>query len=457
MKKLFIFTAAASLLASCANDEILDSGNTAEREVPISFQVSQKNMTRADKLQDTGHYNFGVWAYKNTDATNAVMDNYLVGYMDATNKKGYSMDASNQTTLGDAASSANGTSMWAYEKMGTGTGQYAYSGTEGYYKALDAKYMSNKTEQWLKYWDYSSANTEFFAYAPYINGTLTPTFSNTDKKMTFSDNAIEAGFDDLSLYEYMYAYTNHIKTSYNTDVPLAFKRMNSRIQIKFYEDVDGYDVEIVDLKGNTTGATVTGVQATPSVRSGAGTTADPYTYAKSTTFWLKGKADVQFPNGTVTTTTCVVTGTSQDGNNLEFRIPEFPSTAANKNIGTTTATATSSPSIYYGLPLGTSNVTGFNFHVSYKLTATDTGETIYVNNATVYVPAASVQWLPNTSYTYVFKITKNSSGTTDQGVTPNYVDPAPNPTPSLYPIVFDGCTVEDWTEAAATEHIINQN
>lgn len=447
MKQYILFAASAAVLASCASDEIIDENVMDGKEVPISFQVSRKNTTRAaSTLQSVGHYNFGVWAYKSTDADHAVMDNYLVGYMDATNKKGYSMSATDQTTLGDAASTANGTSMWAYEKMGST--QYSYTGTDGYYTKTSTKYMSNNANQWLKYWDYSSANTEFFAYAPYVNGTLTPTFSNTDKKMTFSDNAIEAGFDDLSLYEYMYAYTNRAKSSYNTDVPLQFNRMNSKINIKFYEDVDGYDVEIVDLKGNTS-KTVTGVQATPSVRTGAGTTESPYSYAKSTTFWLKGKADVQFPKGTVTTTTCVVTGTFQDGKNLEFKRP-----VATK-IGETVAAASESPSTYYGLPLGTSNLTGFNFHVSYKLTATDTGETIYVNNATVYVPATNVQWLPNTSYTYIFKITKNSSGTTDQSVTPNYVDPAPNPTPSLYPIVFDGCTVVDWIENTATEHPIN--
>lgn len=449
MKKILLYAATAILLASCANDEIIDNGGMESQEMPISFQVSQKNMTRADQtLQSTGHYNFGVWAYKNTDATNAVMDNYLVGYMDATGKKGYSMTEANQTTLGDAASSAVGKSMWAYEKMGSSQYTLTANNTgENYYLSTDTKYKSNNENQWLKYWDRSSANTEFFAYAPYINSATaaTPTFTISDKKMTFADNSIIAGFDDLSLYEYMYAYTNIPKGSYNNDVPLTFKRMNSKINIKFYEEVDGYDVEIVDLFGNTSNTTTTGVQATPSVRSGAGTTADPYSYAKSTTFWLKGKADVVFG----TTTTCTVTGTSQDGKNLEFKRP------TETKIGETAATASESPSTYYGLPLGTENETGFNFHVSYKLTSTDTGETIYVNNATVYVPAANVKWAPNTHYTYVFKITKGSTGTTDKDATISYDSPTPSTEDALYPIVFDGCTVQDWIVKDATEHTIN--
>lgn len=459
MKKFILFAASVALLASCANDTIIDNGGKTEKNAPISFQISQKNMTRADKtLQSTGHYNFGVWSYKDTDPANAVMNNYLVGYMDATGKKGYYMTAANQTTLGDATSETNGTSMWAYEKMGSGQGQYSWTTNgdgENYYLSSDNTYKSNNTEQWLKYWDLSSASTEFFAYAPYINSATatTPTFVNSTKKMTFADNSIIAGFDDLSLYEYMYAYTKIAKADYKKDVPLAFKRMNSKINIKFWEDIDGYKVEIVNLQGNTTGATVDGVQATPSVRSGEGTTASPFTYALSSTFWTKGKADVQFPYGTVTEPTCAITGTYQDGKNLVFRIPEFAST--DKSIGTTRDAATPSPSTYYGLPLGTENATGFNFHVSYKLISEDTGETIYVNNATVYVPAANVQWAPNTHYTYIFKITKNSSGTTDKSDTPNYVDPAPDPTPSLYPIVFDNCTVEDWIEKDPTDHIIN--
>ncbi len=440
MKKFCYFSVFAVLLASCANDEILDSVDSAEREVPISFQVSQKNMTRA-ALQETGHYNFGVWAYKNTDATNAIMDNYLVGYMDGTNKKGYSMVATNQTTLGDAGATADGTSMWAYEKMGTGTGQYEYAGTEGYYKSSDTKYMSNKSEQWLKYWDYSSANTEFFAYAPYINSATAPvTFAS--KKMTFPANSVKAGYDDLSQFEYMYAYTKQLKADYKKDVRLAFKRMNSKIQIKFYEEIDGYTVDIIDLKGNTA-LTATGVQATPAVAPTSGTT-----YTKSSTFYDQGSAVVDFSGATPS---CTVTGTTNNTANLNFLIP------TTSPIGTTSGTATPSPTIYYGLPLGTSNKTGFTFHISYKLTAEDTGETIYVNNATVHVPCTNVQWAANTSYTYIFKIVKNSSGTTDSSVPTegSYTNPTPDTSKSLYPIIFDNCTVEDWTEATATEHTVN--
>ena len=439
MKPLFYISIAATLLAGCSTDEIVDNGGKENREVAMSFNVSQKNMTKAS-LESTGHYNFGIWAYKNTDVTNAIMANYLVGYMDVTNKKGYKMDGAVQTTLND--------SYWAYEKLGTS--QYTLATNEPgdfYYTTSDNNYLSNNADQWLKYWDYSSANTEFFAYAPYVKSATAPVeFNNITKVMTFPDNTIIAGYDNLSLYEYMYAYTNVSKANYNNDVPLSFKRMTSKVNIKFWEDIDGYTVEIVDLNGNTSNS-VTGVQATPATATTSGSTT---TYARSSDFYVKAKASVNFSS---TSASLTVTGTTIQTDNLEFKIPEFAA-SAQRTIGTSSATATPSPTTYYGIPLGTGNNTGFTFHVSYLLTAEDTGEKIYVNNATVHVPASYVQWKSNTHYTYIFKITKSSSGSTDGGATQDYNDPSPSTADALFPIIFDNCVVEDW-QTSDSDHEIN--
>ena len=439
MKPLFYISIAATLLAGCSTDEIVDNGGKENREVAMSFNVSQKNMTKAS-LESTGHYNFGIWAYKNTDVTNAIMANYLVGYMDGTNKKGYKMDGAVQTTLND--------SYWAYEKLGTS--QYTLATNEPgdfYYTTSDNNYLSNNADQWLKYWDYSSANTEFFAYAPYVKSATAPVeFNNSTKVMTFPDNTIIAGYDNLSLYEYMYAYTNVSKANYNNDVPLSFKRMTSKVNIKFWEDIDGYTVEIVDLKGNTSNS-VTGVQATPATATTSGSTT---TYVRSSDFYEKAKATVNFSS---TSASLTVTGTAIQTDNLEFMIPEFAASAP-RTIGTSSTAATPSPTTYYGIPLGTGNNTGFTFHVSYLLTAEDTDEKIYVNNATVHVPASYVQWKSNTHYTYIFKITKSSSGSTDGGATQDYNDPSPSTADALFPIIFDNCVVEDW-QTSDSDHEIN--
>lgn len=424
MRKLLLIATTATLLAGCANDDIIDKPDTPEA-MSISFMFDQKNMTRADaSLQSTGHYNFGVWAYKNTDTASPVMDNYLVGYMGTS--KGYRFNTTSQTTLGDIPGSADGKSQWAYENLGKN--QYKYNdNTSGYYTASQTAYMSNKDEQWLKYWDYSSASTEFYGYTPYINGTNTPTFAS--QKMTFPDAAIEAGYDDMAKYEFMYAYKKIDKDNYGKDVPLAFKRMVAKINLKFYEDLPGYSVKILDLGGNTSND-ATGIQATPSKKTDT-------SYDRADQFYIKAGAVVDFSGDAPTLS---VTGNTNSTSNLTFVTPTADA------IGETATTATPSTTTYYGIPLGDGNTTGFTFHVSYQLQSLDTDEVITVNNATVYVPSTSVEWKPNTAYTYMFKITQNTTGTTDSSkpTADDYVNPVPNTDKALYPIVFDNCTVEDW-------------
>lgn len=75
----------------------------------------------------------------------------------------------------------------------------------------------------------------------------------------------------------------------------------------------------------------------------------------------------------------------------------------------------------------------------YTLTSEDdSGETIKVTGATAAIPAAFSKWEANTMYTYIFKISQNTNGTTGK---PEEKDPA-----GLYPITFDA-VVKESTEA----------
>lgn len=109
-----------------------------------------------------------------------------------------------------------------------------------------------------------------------------------------------------------------------------------------------------------------------------------------------------------------------------------------------------SATTYYGIPHDSS--CGLTFRVSFQLKST-TGEVINVYNAGVHVDAASCVWEAGKNYTYVFKITKNATGSTDDSTTPS-VDPKPGDK-ALYPIVFDGITVEDWVDATDINKDIN--
>lgn len=441
MKKLFILAAAALMFTACSKDSEVVPSQEKNDNTAIGFQVLNKNMSRATSMESNGHYNFGVWAYKNVTppAVPTIMENYLVGYHGT--GKGYKMASGDQTTLTE--------SLWAYEKLGYG--DYTYAGSEGFYTKDQTFYMSNVEHQFLRYWDLSSANTEFFAYAPYINSATPATFDLTSKTITFPDGTMKAGYDDTSLYEYLCAYTNVINTEYKNDVQLEFKHMNSRIRIVFYEDIAGYDVKMIDLDADA------GIIAVPTKF----TSPDNYTYAttslaKEASASAKLGATIDF--STKPTGTAFYTGTAGDAIDanigdkaLVFETPtantlsEDRTTAVNGYVPNEYYSATT----YYGIPHDSS--CGLTFRVSFQLTST-TGEVINVYNAGVHVDAANCVWEAGKNYTYVFKITKNANGTT--GPTTPKVDPNPGDQ-ALYPIVFDGITVSDWVNADDIDKDIN--
>ena len=438
MRKLLLITACSALIVSCTNDTELNGGNNSEsKQNTIGFEVLHRNSitTKAGKsnLQEAGHYNFGVFAYKNISSSSSqqVMNNYLVGYKG--NNVGYNLTDANQTTL----SSSN----WAYEKLGSS--EYTYDGTDGYYKKDETFYMSNNANQYLKYWDKSSESVDFYAYAPYINGNQTATFATDTKKMTIGNDGIKDGYDDRSKHEFMYANTTVAKANYNKEVQLAFKRISAKMQIKFYEDIAGYQVQILDLKEDKT----SGVCAAPAIApTGEGTT---YTYG---TLYHSAGATIDFSGATPSLSLTGNTKFSRESTNgecLRFNVPTANSIGTDKN------NASPSSTTYYLIPINQDN-TGLTFHVTYKLTAEDTQETIIVRNATVHVPYSACNWTSNNSYTYIFKITKNSTGTTESNPTIDPSDPNPSTDKALYPIIFDECTIENWTEVDS-EHNINDN
>ena len=439
MKKFAIATASLALLASCSSDTELTGKQEIETKAnAIGFEVLNRNgiITKAGEgranLHESRHYNFGVFAYKNNNSGGQeIMKNYLVGYNGANVTStgscvGYFMD-NVQTTLN--------TSKWAYEKLGST--DYTYEGTDGYYKKSDTFYMSNVANQYLKYWDMSSQSVEFYAYAPYINGEeATATIDYSSKTITIP---IKDGYDDESKHEYMFAYNKVYNVQYGSQVQLNFKRISARLNIKFYEDVKGYRVDILNLMEDDN----SGVAAAPAkavVGSGNTTT---YQYG---TLYHKGGAKIDFSN---TTPLLTVTGNSDetfnkaDKDHIKFAIPTetLPEEKTDAKASTTN---------YYVIPANDDNTkTGLTFHVTYKLTSEDTGETIIVRNATVHVKYDYCKWQPNYVYTYIFRITKSSTGSTGSpDIDPS--DPSVGE-PALYPIIFDDCTVEGWQIATDTE------
>lgn len=448
MKKLAFLAVAAVALASCSSDDLVDR-SAAENEAPIAFSVEKKNMTRAaQNLEDLGHYNFGVWAYKYGAglSTQLVMDNYLVGYSDGAGK-GYS-NANASTWASTIGTDADHLSPWFYEYLGTA--EYTNTDNTKGYLATQTDYMSANANQYLRYWDLKYTNTNFYAYAPYRATGVS--FDESTKKITVANGAQKAGYDDPSLQEFMYAGAQATNADLK-DVKLNFKHLGAQVNLRFYEDVRGYRVEIIDVTDPNTG-----IQATPATTDGTTyTKADYYTTCGATIdFTTVGNPTANVDHSTASKTQdnlkFVIPAGTEDGltsytSKLSTNYNVIPEAVATGN----TQNYAKSSTIYYPVAQPTTSEVGFTFHVSYKLIAEDNGEEITVHNARVYVPAKNgsdfiAAWQPNTKYTYTFKITKDSKGTTDpDDTTIDITKPDVPATPTVYPIVFDGATVEDYT------------
>lgn len=447
MKKVIIFAAIAMTMVGCSSDELVNN-STENTEAPIAFSVEKKNISRsAQNLESLGHYNFGVWAYKygTSLTTQKVMDNYLVGYSDG-NGVGYS-NANATTWASTIGDQKDHKSPWFYEYLGTA--EYKNTDASKGYLASQADYMSANANQYLRYWDLKYTNTNFYAYAPYRATGVS--FNESTKKITVANTAQVAGYDDPSLQEFMYAGAQATNADLK-DVKLTFKHLGAQVNLRFYEDVRGYKVQIIDVTSNGSG-----IQATPAIKSGT-------TYTKADYYTSCG-ATIDFSTIGAPTATVDHTNATKVQDNLKFTIPGTSNGLTSYSsklsvnyqvipeaVTTGTQTYAVSPRVYYPVAQPTTSEVGFTFHVSYKLIAEDNGEEITVHNARVYVPAKNgsefiAAWQPNTKYTYTFKITKDSKGTTDpDDTTIDITKPDVPATPTVYPIVFDGATVEDYTE-----------
>lgn len=489
MKK-FYFPLTVLLLVSCSNDDSLQENEMQSGEIPIAFNTFRKNISRAGNLEDHEHYNFGVWAYKVSASQNAqsVMENYLVGFSDGVSR-GY--DKTNGTTWADkAGTTSDHKSQWFYENLGTS--QYNYTGNDGFYKKTDVDYMSGNENQYLRYWDLAYTNTNFYCYTPYQASGVTCTSSaDGSANMVFAGTSLRDRYEnplnsdyagaksDRSLTEFMYAGVQATNSALS-DIIVPFKHMGAQLFVRFYEDVPGYKVELIELTGDdasvVSGVTTDqklGVQATPSI---APTTAGG-TYTKGSYYTTSG-ATISFDKEAKATFTSSNSGATSTQENLMFLLPSETATyptvnvpagfAANlaeyatthKQIMEKVATGSDqtyswSPTIYYPVAQPADQQTGFTFHVSYRLIAEDNQEVITVHNATVFVPASVAAWSSNTRYTYTFRITTHSSGSTSPSATIDPADPTPGTVDTIYPIVFDNCTIEDYATADPNEIPVN--
>lgn len=481
-KKLFLSAlASTALLASCVNDDLGsndDLSADSNRDGRISFVQKTGNMTRAAELaQNAGHYEFGVYALTGSiadlSATNTVMNNYLVAY--GKNNLYNAIYTANASTAGENASGdltdvANGLSTWFYE----GIGKTAH--TEDGYNFNLTPYTTPDNNQILKYW-VKDVDYHFFAYMPYAASAnavyssdqlvlknlhsfyTDPVVQGTAKQQP--TNAVVTAANALSATQYNNEMKNYNEAlyaynlgTYNTDVPLEFKHINSKIQIAFWEDIKGYSVEIINVRP------VNAVTKTPTEYAGiAFSTATaaqaniPMTVTQPTDLPSYDREATATVSAMSTSPAVAMSAQVQDKANLRFQIP-----TANP-IANSNPTASLSPTVYYAMPQ-TPTATGLTLHVSYVLHPSDGAADITVYDARCFVAPEYLDWKPGKAYKYIFKITDKSNGVTnpnepdpadpdldqDPWVDPD--DPRVPDDPALKPIVFDGVTITDYVDEA---------
>ena len=450
MKTKFYFVAAlaATMLASCADDKFVGDNSPNELQenagVGIQFGFDMKNVTRGniygvDAATKLGN-NFYVMGTKGTGegsatepatspTTTLVFDNYLVHYEE-----------------NSAGTQEDNTANWEYVGV--------QPGATGYTNYVFLTSSSRTTApQTIKYWDYSTDQYDFFAFSTGPNAAVSGTSSTANQigvtNMAYG-SALAGGSTAYTLSiptlpDLKETYITDIidvqKTNYGKEVQLQFKNIGAKVRVALYETVPGYavkDVQFYQIDGtdNFTDAN-------------KGTNAKLISTDEKS-FPTKGDIEVSFPNvgansvgnpnknkaaanvknvsggekykafGTLHNFAESKEGTEADGSYLGRTLPDatFAGTLAED---------------YYAIVFPVSTSYPLTLRVDYTLVSTDgSGETIKIYGAKAVVPANYTRWLPNFAYTYIFKISDNTNGWTDEAHT----------TQGLFPITFDAVVTE---------------
>ena len=438
MKKNYLFVMALAAMVSCSSDEFVgdnSSPNTgANGEKAISFGSSAAKVTRA--TSNTGTVSqmldgqFKVYGTKNVKNGND--DAYSKVFPDYVAWSSTSVTTSNPDGAGDA------TKGWEY--VGASGQTYGTTPTNG----------TLASDQTIKYWDYSADNYHFVAGSPVANFTYNITNDDiVSATVTGLGGHISANPSDgegtaLSTNPvYIAKPVNVTSTNYNKPVTFEFVRQQSRVRVGVFETIPGYKITNIKFYPYGTGAWATTPSenivlssATENYFVGASSASATVTYDWSGALpsysfaYTSGTTSAQnWYAGKLNATNWVMATTSTEGTIATFY-------GSDKDMENTTGYFTVIPT-----PTGTT-AAPLLIKCDYTLepvnnTTEGSNETINVKGATAAIPAAFSKWAPNTSYTYLFKISDNTNGYTGSTSQPE----------GLFPITFDAVAVAEASSA----------
>lgn len=444
MKKNLFFAAMALVaLASCTSDEMVEvatpqDNSPSDVSKAIVFSPTTKNVTRADLYGSDAAAKLGnkfvVYGTKHTAAEDNTAANDAIVY------NNFQVEWSDNT----ANTTASNSSDWEY------VGKQAYDETP--------------TSQGIKYWDYS-ANNGYTFYAFSSSNISYPQDATNDKVVVTKTES-----DASSLYNKGYSVTvkdgatlNNLyfsdrvpvaKTDYDKIVSFTFRNIGAKIRVGFYETIPGYSVTIDKFYIDEDA-------------SAAVTTFPAMKDAKTDGFY----ASLQNVKRGVDQTLNVTYYDDSEAT-IENR-PKLTNPTAGYNyylnlgnaagiINQTLGTASSAPTWVDGSATGDytpifpfeGNTNPLLLKLDFTLTADDgSPDLIHVRGARAIVPAQYVKWKSNFAYTYLFKISDKSNGTTGEvDGNGDPIDPE-----GLKPITFDAIVVDVTEELQETISSISTN
>lgn len=422
MNKFFIAAASALALASCSSDDFLGEiqGNEQNGATSaINFGGDTGKITRATSsgsaAADLLENNFVVVGFKGnkTDAANNevyAFDHYNVNFKD-----------------GSAFSTESNRAGWEYVNQ-----DMKVKGTE----PAASLAQSGATQQTIKYWDHSCASYDFIAFSMGKGAAskyATPTHVD---KANLKSAAYTLSGNVNTLSE---CYISDMKTveekDYNTtSVSMSFRHLASKVRMALFEIVPGYvisDVKFYDATSTTATANPEGTLIGKFNNSGTLTVSFPTTGTVNAEDKDYNKAHVRFTKSTTAGEVGVLDSKKFGAVNYNNQ------TEGTISAGTTYLSQNAATPSYCGA--GYQNVlpsegaaSAITLRIDYKLTSVDgSKETINVKGATATVPAEYTEWKSGYAYTYIFKISQDTNGSTGGSST------------GLTAISFDAVVVDD--------------
>ena len=465
-KYFFLAALAGMTLASCSSDEFVGDtppSTQVENTGAIKFSFDLQKVTRGDIYGDAAAAllgnNFYVTGTKGTEGEfnpteDLVFDNYLVNYAANT-----------------AGTTESNTANWEYVGVTPGVEDTPY---ENYVK------LSSLDRQTIKYWDYSTEQYDFFAFSTgtydAVRGSSTAATNIGVTPMLYGEDlSVETEvptaytFSIPSLNALENAFITDIvtvaQTNYGNEVTLKFKNLGSKVRLALYETIPGYSVKDVIFYTVDNEDADGDVDFSGDKSEHAALISADETYG----FPTAGTISVRFQH--VGTTSKNATPRPQDYNKADATVsPTAPSDPDDVELSkdfdvldnfqsaeededdddylgrklTEATFAGSADASYYQTVFPITNSHPLTLRVDYTLVSIDgSGEEINVYGAKAVVPSTYTQWLPNYAYTYIFKISDNTNGWTDEAGTKA----------GLFPITFDAVVAEA-TDATAEQTTI---